>query len=142
MTFIWKKYIIIFVVKLLQHVRLAQLDRAFGYGPKGRGFESSSARLIYSRAYYVWLHIFVILYDSDEWRKCRLRHFRYFVIWGMSSRAARILSELCLLLRAFLLSCCVVRNVIFTASETDFIVQLSGFFYKVIHNFTEKKIIC
>ena len=25
-------------------VRLAQLDRAFGYGPKGRGFESSSAR--------------------------------------------------------------------------------------------------
>ena len=26
------------------HVRLAQLDRAFGYGPKGRGFESSSAR--------------------------------------------------------------------------------------------------
>ena len=27
-----------------QHVRLAQLDRAFGYGPKGRGFESSNAR--------------------------------------------------------------------------------------------------
>ena len=26
-------------------VRLAQLDRAFGYGPKGRGFESSNARL-------------------------------------------------------------------------------------------------
>ena len=26
------------------YVRLAQLDRAFGYGPKGRGFESSSAR--------------------------------------------------------------------------------------------------
>ncbi len=25
-------------------VRLAQLDRAFGYGPKGRGFESSNAR--------------------------------------------------------------------------------------------------
>ena len=24
---------------------LAQLDRAFGYGPKGRGFESSSTRL-------------------------------------------------------------------------------------------------
>ena len=30
-------------------VRLAQLDRAFGYGPKGRGFESSNAR------YYVRL---------------------------------------------------------------------------------------
>lgn len=27
-----------------QDVRLAQLDRAFGYGPKGRGFESSNAR--------------------------------------------------------------------------------------------------
>ena len=26
-------------------VRLAQLDRASGYGPEGRGFESSSARL-------------------------------------------------------------------------------------------------
>ena len=26
-------------------MRLAQLDRAFGYGPKGRGFESSNARL-------------------------------------------------------------------------------------------------
>ena len=27
------------------NVRLAQLDRAFGYGPKGREFESSSARI-------------------------------------------------------------------------------------------------
>ena len=27
-----------------QNVRLAQLDRAFGYGPKGREFESSNAR--------------------------------------------------------------------------------------------------
>ena len=27
-----------------KNVRLAQLDRAFGYGPKGRGFESSNAR--------------------------------------------------------------------------------------------------
>ena len=27
-------------------VRLAQLDRAFGYGPKGRGFESSNARYV------------------------------------------------------------------------------------------------
>ena len=30
----------------IQNVRLAQLDRAFGYGPKGRGFESSNARHI------------------------------------------------------------------------------------------------
>ena len=29
------------------YVRLAQLDRAFGYGPKGRGFESSNARAKY-----------------------------------------------------------------------------------------------
>ena len=28
----------------IRDVRLAQLDRAFGYGPKGRGFESSNAR--------------------------------------------------------------------------------------------------
>ena len=28
-----------------QNVRLAQLDRAFGYGPKGREFESSNARI-------------------------------------------------------------------------------------------------
>ena len=27
-----------------QDVRLAQLDRAFGYGPKGREFESSHPR--------------------------------------------------------------------------------------------------
>ena len=27
-------------------MRLAQLDRAFGYGPKGRGFESSNARYV------------------------------------------------------------------------------------------------
>ena len=31
-------------VPFIQQVRLAQLDRAFGYGPKGRGFESSNAR--------------------------------------------------------------------------------------------------
>ena len=30
--------------QLYKFVRLAQLDRAFGYGPKGRGFESSNAR--------------------------------------------------------------------------------------------------
>ena len=32
-------------VMFYKDVRLAQLDRAFGYGPKGRGFESSSARV-------------------------------------------------------------------------------------------------
>ena len=29
-----------------QDVCLAQLDRAFGYGPKGRGFESSNTRCV------------------------------------------------------------------------------------------------
>ena len=38
-------YYKIFIVADATDVRLAQLDRAFGYGPKGRGFESSSARL-------------------------------------------------------------------------------------------------
>ena len=32
------------VVARQVHVRLAQLDRAFGYGPKGREFESSNAQ--------------------------------------------------------------------------------------------------
>lgn len=31
-------------IPFIHQVRLAQLDRAFGYGPKGRGFESSNAR--------------------------------------------------------------------------------------------------
>ena len=34
------------VLKRQKNVRLAQLDRAFGYGPKGRGFESSNARYV------------------------------------------------------------------------------------------------
>lgn len=37
-------YYTMFIVAGAANVRLAQLDRAFGYGPKGRGFESSSAR--------------------------------------------------------------------------------------------------
>ena len=38
-------HIINFVRENTQYcVRLAQLDRAFGYGPKGREFESSNAR--------------------------------------------------------------------------------------------------
>ena len=41
------------------NVRLAQLDRAFGYGPKGRGFESSSARFL--RTGKLWLAGFINL---------------------------------------------------------------------------------
>ena len=41
------KYANIFVVGKIhiKNVRLAQLDRAFDYGSKGRGFESSNARM-------------------------------------------------------------------------------------------------
>ncbi len=39
---------------------LAQLDRAFGYGPKGRGFESSSTR--YKRRCI--LHLLLIYFNS------------------------------------------------------------------------------
>ena len=35
-----------FVDEFNRYVRLAQLDRAFGYGPKGREFESSNARIM------------------------------------------------------------------------------------------------
>ena len=38
------KYLVLQVIIATSNVRLAQLDRAFGYGPKGRGFESSNAR--------------------------------------------------------------------------------------------------
>ena len=37
----------IVVNNLVFYVGVAQLDRAFGYGPKGRGFESSRPRYIF-----------------------------------------------------------------------------------------------
>ena len=49
MTFSGKEGIILNVSGVMfetMDVRLAQLDRAFGYGPKGRGFESSNARVL------------------------------------------------------------------------------------------------
>ena len=41
-----EKHVLYLMLQVMQwlDVRLAQLDRAFGYGPKGRGFESSNAR--------------------------------------------------------------------------------------------------
>ena len=41
-----EKHVLYLMLRVMQwlDVRLAQLDRAFGYGPKGRGFESSNAR--------------------------------------------------------------------------------------------------
>ena len=46
------------------NVRLAQLDRAFGYGPKGRGFESSNAR-----------------FDGNGEKALENRHSRYFLLF-------------------------------------------------------------
>ena len=45
MTNCVKSDILYFVDEFNRYVRLAQLDRAFGYGPKGRGFESSNPRI-------------------------------------------------------------------------------------------------
>ena len=41
-----EKHVLYLMLQVMQwlDVRLAQLDRAFGYGPKGRGLESSNAR--------------------------------------------------------------------------------------------------
>ena len=55
-------------------VRLAQLDRAFGYGPKGRGFESSSARFFILRSRKPKKGIPAFLIVSQTKRK-RLRQF-------------------------------------------------------------------
>ena len=43
-----EKHVLYSMLQVMQwlDVRLAQLDRAFGYGPKGRGFESSNARCL------------------------------------------------------------------------------------------------
>ena len=53
-------------------MRLAQLDRAFGYGPKGRGFESSSARFC------------VVAHGSFRWREDHIygisRFFKNFLV--------------------------------------------------------------
>lgn len=38
----------------IKYVRLAQLDRASGYGPEGRGFESSIARFKKPRIMILW----------------------------------------------------------------------------------------
>ena len=47
-----------------KNVHLAQLDRAFGYGPKGRGFESSNARIKKSAGF---LPIFLYVLKDLIW---------------------------------------------------------------------------
>ena len=42
----------------LKNAPIAQLDRASGYGPEGREFESSSARQK-EKSHIVWLFLFV-----------------------------------------------------------------------------------
>ena len=41
----------IFLLKTIKYVCVAQLDRALGYGPRCREFESSRARIMTSEAY-------------------------------------------------------------------------------------------
>lgn len=50
----------IVVNNLVFYVGVAQLDRAFGYGPKGRGFESSSARFLRLCTVFVRLRTLVM----------------------------------------------------------------------------------
>ena len=53
--------------KSVTYVRLAQLDRAFGYGPKGRGFESSSARFFCAYARFFALCVcFLVGGNADK----------------------------------------------------------------------------
>ena len=47
------------VLKRQRNVRLAQLDRAFGYGPKGRGFESLRAHSLCEYADTMGVYIMV-----------------------------------------------------------------------------------
>ncbi len=64
----------------MRHVGLAQLDRAFGYGPKGRGFESSNPRYescIGTASF--WVRLFLIVTLSG-------------VVWGRRYFAAELLT--------------------------------------------------
>ena len=48
-------------------MRVAQLDRASGYGPEGRGFESCHAHFKDgSQMRTVFLHVFMILYKGPK----------------------------------------------------------------------------
>ena len=51
---------------LKNFVGIAQLDRAFGYGPKGRGFESSCPRLILLESVHIALSPNGKALDSDS----------------------------------------------------------------------------
>ena len=55
-------------VRSLRDMRLAQLDRAFGYGPKGRGFESSNARY-YKNAGNLYFKGFPVFLRPEEIKK-------------------------------------------------------------------------
>ncbi len=56
--------IISFVAKHVTNVRLAQLDRAFGYGPKGREIETSNAH-VKPRRHYVF-KVFLLTFMGCE----------------------------------------------------------------------------
>ena len=61
-----EKHVLYSMLQVMQwlDVRLAQLDRAFGYGPKGRGFESSNAREALRKSEcFFFDHIYFVLTD-------------------------------------------------------------------------------
>ena len=47
------------IILVIDYVCVAQLDRALGYGPRCRGFESSHARLW--KEYYIFFVVFFFL---------------------------------------------------------------------------------
>ena len=49
---------------------LAQLDRVFGYGPKGRGFESLTARKTVTDCHGLFFIVILIIKIIDFLRKC------------------------------------------------------------------------
>ena len=60
-------------------MRLAQLDRAFGYGPKGRGFESSNARIKKNGYVYTRTHSF--LFESFGFERVLVWNGEIFILY-------------------------------------------------------------
>ena len=71
------RYIMKYVVKLIHTcVGVAQLDRAFGYGPKGREFESSRPRLK-TKHFEETRGAFLIAFSKHKWWNTELL-FEYY----------------------------------------------------------------
>ncbi len=73
MTFVTEEYIILNVAgdKSAANVRLAQLDRAFGYGPKGREFESSNAHKTLENTMFLRVFLLLKKENAQMYRYCK-----------------------------------------------------------------------